>query len=286
MDKFVTGSQCDMFLPTLNLDEAEARAIALLCEHCPDAGFYVAFSGGKDSIVIKKLCQLAGVKFDAHYNNTTIDPPELVRFIKRHHADVGWNNPELPMMKGVAEFPKIPPTRAGRWCCEIWKEGGGEGRVTVIGVRASESPGRARRWSEVSQDKYKNVAICPIVYWSTEMVWEFIAKHKLPYCELYDQGFTRLGCVGCPLGSKDNQAKEFARWPRYEANWKKAIIANWEKWHAVPREKDGLPRYHAKFKSGEELWEWWRNYKAPADPLYEDCQSGLLWTNQPEDDIS
>ena len=48
----------------------------------PPDGYYVAFSGGKDSQCIYHLCQIAGVKFDAHYAITSVDPPELVRFIR------------------------------------------------------------------------------------------------------------------------------------------------------------------------------------------------------------
>lgn len=50
----------------------------------PEDGYYLAFSGGKDSVVIKRLAEMANVKFDAHYNITSVDPPELVKFIKRH----------------------------------------------------------------------------------------------------------------------------------------------------------------------------------------------------------
>ena len=46
---------------------------------CEDAGYWLAFSGGKDSIVLHRLAEMAGVKFDAHYGLTTIDPPELVQ---------------------------------------------------------------------------------------------------------------------------------------------------------------------------------------------------------------
>ena len=64
----------------------------------------------------KALAQLAGVKFESEYNSTTIDPPELIRFLKQHHADVPWNLPEHGnMMTRVATAPKVPPTRAGRW---------------------------------------------------------------------------------------------------------------------------------------------------------------------------
>lgn len=51
-------------------------------------GFFVAFSGGKDSQVLLKLTELASVKFTAEYRLTTIDPPENVRFIKEHYPSV------------------------------------------------------------------------------------------------------------------------------------------------------------------------------------------------------
>ena len=59
----------------------------------PSEGYYLAFSGGKDSVVIKALADMAGVKYDAHYNVTSVDPPELVRFIKEKYPDVMWEYP-------------------------------------------------------------------------------------------------------------------------------------------------------------------------------------------------
>lgn len=268
-----------------SLESKVDRAIAILrcCVPPTPEGYYLAFSGGKDSCVVKRLCEMAGVSFDAHYNNTTIDPPELVRFIKREHPDVRWNMPEMAMLKMVATAPKIPPTRRGRWCCEEYKERGGDGRVRVMGVRAAESAGRAKRWSEVAADTNGELVICPIVHWSDADVWQFLKAYDTPYCSLYDEGWTRLGCVGCPLATAANQTREFERWPGFERAWKKAVIANWEKWKDVPNTKTGKPRYHAKFRSGEDFWQWWRTARAP-DYFREDCQSGLLWTNQPGDE--
>lgn len=265
----------------------EARAIALLQAHTPAEGYYVAFSGGKDSCAVKALCQMAGVKFDAWYNNTTIDPPELVRFIKEHHKDVRWNMPKMAMMAKVAGKPGLPPTRGMRWCCAEYKELGGKNRhVKVMGVRSAESPGRKVNWQEVAVDMHNEKTICPIVFWSDANVWEFLKSHSIPYCSLYDEGWTRLGCVGCPLATKANQAREFARWPAYERNWKKAIIANWEKYHDKLKKRGkgrGQPYYHAKFKSGEDMWQWWLTARRP-DYFREDCQGGIIWTNQPLDD--
>lgn len=54
----------------------------------PKDGYFLAFSGGKDSQCIYHLAKMAGVKFDAHYHVTSVDPPELVQFIKAQYPDV------------------------------------------------------------------------------------------------------------------------------------------------------------------------------------------------------
>ena len=257
------------------------RAIALLKASEPEDGYYLAYSGGKDSDAIKKLCQLAGVSFEAWYNQTTIDPPEVVRYIKTQ-PDVKWNIPEHGnMMMRVSEKNAAPPTRMMRWCCEEYKEHGGHGRTKVMGVRAAESPKRAKRWSEIAQDQYRNVVICPIVLWSDDQLWEFLRAYEVKYCSLYDEGWTRLGCVGCPLNNK-SRLLEFKRWPAFEINWKKAIIANWTKYHAAKRD-NGKPYFHTRFATGEDMWKWWMQEKR-GDVLRDDCQSMLLWTNEPPSD--
>ena len=108
----------------------------------PTEGYYLAFSGGKDSCVLKALADMAGVKYDAHYQVTSVDPPELVRFIRQQHPDVAFNVPHKPIYNEKREIigeyavtmwnliPKkgIPPTRQQRYCCAELKEGFGKGR--------------------------------------------------------------------------------------------------------------------------------------------------------------
>ena len=82
----------------------------------PEEGYYVADSGGKDSTCVVKLCEMAGVKFDAHYNATTIDPPQLVRFIRKHHPETEIEKPEYTMRELIVK-KQMPPTRLMRYCC-------------------------------------------------------------------------------------------------------------------------------------------------------------------------
>lgn len=110
-------------------------------------GYHLAFSGGKDSCVIKALADMAKVKYRAVYRVTGIDPPELFQFIKQHHPDVELEYPRYDDGKRVTMWNLIakkmmPPTRLARYCCQYLKESSGDGCMTITGVRWDESTNR------------------------------------------------------------------------------------------------------------------------------------------------
>lgn len=195
------------------------RACECLRQMEPDEGYYVAFSGGKDSIVILDIVRRSGVKHDAHYNLTTCDPPELVQFIKREYPDVHWNRPKETMWQLVSH--RGLPTRTGRYCCAALKEGGGAGRIVVTGIRTAESPRRAkRRQFEACLRGKRKWYLHIIKDWTDADVWRYIRNRELAYPKLYDEGWKRLGCVICPNNRK--VAKSVAQWPRVWQAMKRA----------------------------------------------------------------
>lgn len=111
------------------IDKVE-KAIKRLQLYEPKEGYWLCFSGGKDSVVIKALADMAGVKYDAHYRVTSVDPPELVRFIKKEYPEVEFDYPRdkdgnrITMWTLIPER-KMPPTRVARYCCAVLKESGG-----------------------------------------------------------------------------------------------------------------------------------------------------------------
>ena len=98
-----------------------ADAINLLKAHEPPEGYYLCFSGGKDSVVIHELAKRAGVKFEAYHNVTTVEPPELMRFIRDNYPDVINEHPPMTMAQLIVK-KKMPPTQIFRFCCSYLKE--------------------------------------------------------------------------------------------------------------------------------------------------------------------
>jgi len=249
-------------------------------------GYYLAFSGGKDSSVIKKLAEMSGVKFEAHYTLTSVDPPELVRFIKDEQPDVvidiprypdNYKNPKLAgkqiTMWNLIPEKRMPPTRIVRYCCSELKESRGEGRFVVTGVRKQESAKRSMRGGlELAEKKSHRMEnydpdnpdegmihncmkwarkhLNPIIDWTTDEVWEFIREYNVPYCKLYDEGFKRLGCIGCPMGTIKAREQEFERYPTY----KRAYTRAFQKMIDV-RKDEGLDIMD--WNNADDVNKWW-----------------------------
>lgn len=131
----------------MTLKEKEAKAIEALKMFEPDdEPYYLCYSGGKDSDCIRILAQLAGVKHEIHHNLTTVDAPETIQYIKTipnvqidkaRRADGSHQT-----MWNLIPEKLMPPTRRVRYCCEVLKEQGGDGRLKVTGVRWDESKNR------------------------------------------------------------------------------------------------------------------------------------------------
>lgn len=213
----------------------------------PENGFYLAFSGGKDSQALYHIAVMAGIKFKAHMNLTSVDPPEVIRFVKQQYPDVELIKPKMSIYN-MALKKHILPTRIFRWCCAEFKEMSGAGKVTLIGIRKAESARRNKReeistqikgkrveetfdqWSE-HQEKMvtcvggkDKILVSPIINWTEQDVWEFLNDVvKVPHCELYDEGYTRIGCICCPISQKRQKLREIKHYPHVKRRWIQTI---------------------------------------------------------------
>ena len=212
----------------------------------PENGFYNTFSGGKDSQVLYHLVRLAGVKHKTRMNLTSVDPPEVIRFIRTQYPDVELIKPKVSIYE-MAKKKHILPARNIRWCCAEFKETGGVGKVTLIGIRKEESARRAKRgeisisikgkrteenfdqWSEHEEQMVAcvggkdKILVSPILYWTERDVWEFLNANSIPHCKLYDEGSTRIGCLCCPMSNYKQKLINIREYPHVKRGWLKAI---------------------------------------------------------------
>ena len=244
------------------------------------------YSGGKDSDVMLELFRRSGIPFEVHNSHTTADAPQTVRHIRetfrRMELDGISCEIEMPAYKGEQTsmwklIPQklMPPTRVVRYCCEILKETGCVNRFISTGVRWAESPKRKkrgeferlgekesetfssvvlmndndsrRRVTELCMQKHKMV-VNPIIDWTDADIWDYINSKHIETCELYNMGYERVGCIGCPMAGK-RRWKEFADFPQY----KKLYV------HAFDRMLEERQRRgkDSKWKTGEEVFLWW-----------------------------
>ena len=274
------------------------KAILRLKTYEPPEGYYLCFSGGKDSVVIKALADMAGVKYDAHYRVTSVDSPELVRFIKKEYPDVEFEYPRdndgnRITMWNLIPRKQMPPTRLARYCCAYLKETGGGGRLIITGVRWDESDRRKhshgevtimnKKAKEIAEQEYSHISykvtpqggialpldnrenaqmveqcyrtrktsVNPIVDWTDAEVWEFIHEYSVPYCDLYDRGYKRLGCICCPMAGSKGMKKELEAYPKY----RKLYVMAFEKMLQANKEKGIVSKRN--WRTGEDVMQWW-----------------------------
>lgn len=247
------------------------RAERLALEYDAEDGFYNTFSGGKDSQALFYIVKMAKVKFKTHMSLTSVDPADVIRFVKREYPSVVRHKPKMSMFADAVE-KQILPTMRVRWCCADFKESAGAGKVTLIGIRAQESNRRAKRnevevsnrtfsgnlsqfftWSEsekekkmkklkrkLNEDEFSvstdnevhcingkdSILISPIFHWTEHDVWYFLNEIiHAPHCSLYDEGYTRIGCILCPMATPKSKRRDVERFPHVKRGWIKAIKA-------------------------------------------------------------
>lgn len=253
------------------LQQGEQLAISMN----PNHGYWLGFSGGKDSVVLLSLAKLAGVKFHAEYNVVGNDAPSTIYFIRENFPEVHFWHPKEKFIPLVRK--KGLPTMQRRFCCERTKEAGGKGEVVLTGVRAEESRKRAayseieifsRRKEHEGKDRARNVEwlkevehqcikgqdrvlVRPLLGWTENDIWEYTQKYKLPVNPNY-ASCGRVGCMFCPFAPKEQIEHYEQTYPGFARAVMDALHVYWDKYDT-----------HL-FPSPEVYYQWWKSKKSAA----------------------
>ena len=256
-----------------------------------DEPYYLCYSGGKDSDCIRILAQLAGVKHELHHNLTTVDAPETVQYVKSIPGIIiekpeltMWQLIEkklMPPTRLVRYCCSELKERGGKGRLKItgvrWEESGNRaesaGVVKVIGkpkkmqkeaendevdYRINRANGlvmnnddaKTRRFVEKCY-RTTSTMVNPIVDWTDDDVWGFLRHYGCESYPLYQCGKHRIGCIGCPMASKNQRKRELVMYPTY----KRAYLRAFDKM-LKRREECGLETPE-KWSTPEMVMAWW-----------------------------
>jgi phosphoadenosine phosphosulfate reductase len=178
----------------------------------------------------------------------------------------------------------FPPTKLARYCCQHFKERRFDNQHLLFGIRWEESARRKTRglhealasrkaaklvYQDENDDSRKLLEIChmhgriatnPIIDWTHRDIWDYIHENGIKMNPLYERGFDRVGCIGCPMATMNTRIREFKAYPAYERAYLRAFAKMLE-----VRKRKG--RDSRLWKDAESVMRWWMDAKYDPDQL-------------------
>lgn len=253
--------------------------------------YWLCYSGGKDSDCIRILAELSGVPYDIEHNLTTVDAPETIRYVKsvpgvhiNRPKETMWQlivRKKIPPSRIMRYCCEVLKEHGGKGRLKITGVRKAEsvrrcknrGIINIAGKEATvrktademgadysiSSEGglilnydnaEARRMVEYCY-RTTMTLVNPIIDWTDDDVWQFLRHYGCTSNPLYQCGYKRIGCIGCPMQGFRGMKADFVRYPKY----RRAYVRAFDKM-VIEREKAGLGG-RLKWFNGEDVMRWW-----------------------------
>lgn len=195
--------------------------------------FHVAFSGGKDSVVLLDLVKKALPKdeFVVVFGDTQMEFPDTYYIIDK--IEEQCKNESIRFLRGKSHIEAKEswltfglPSRILRWCCYVHKSvpqalalrdefGQYDTGLVYVGVREHESFQRSEYNYESYGKKIKGqYSHNSILEWTSAEVWLYVYYYELLVNEAYKKGNQRVGCILCPMSAKTDYVKGISYFDR------------------------------------------------------------------------
>ncbi len=195
----------------LDFEGKSAEEVINWASNCFDNKLTLAFSGqAEDCVILDMFHKIRGKDIDVfmldtgRINNEVYDLVEEIR--SKYGLQVKSCTPDSKEVEnmvqkyGVNLFYKSPEYRI--ICCSVRKVNVlkrvlGEYDAWISGVRRAQIATRSNTRKVQIDSQFNLVKVSPIADWTWKQVWDYVRSNKIPYCSLYDKGYTSIGCAPC-----------------------------------------------------------------------------------------
>ena len=147
--------------------------------------------------LIDRVREHYGIKVDVFYP----DRDELAQMVGRHGVNPFYRSVSLRML--CCGIRKVEPLKRALNGLDAW----------ITGLRRAQSGTRASIGKiEVDASHGGIIKVNPLADWTQEQVWDYIRSRGVPYNELYDKGYTSIGCVPCTRPTRPGEDPRAGRW--------------------------------------------------------------------------
>jgi len=244
--------------------------------------FHVAFSGGKDSIVLLDLVKKALPKdeFVVVFGDTQMEFPDTYDVVDKVEAqckDEGIRFYRAKSHMNIFDSWKqfAPPSRVLRWCCSVHKstpqviklrevlDKEDYSGLAFVGVRAAESVRRSEYDFESNGMKQKGQRSAnPILDWTSCEIWLYTYANHLVVNKAYTMGSQRVGCLCCPMGGSKADYFQYSNYQSEIDSFAQIIIDSNGRKHVADKEYISNGGWNAR-KNGVNLTD--------IDIIYKEC---------------
>lgn len=127
------------------------------------------------------------------------DAQRVEEMVRRHGINLFYQSVEL--RKLCCHVRKVEPLERALAGLSAW----------ITGLRREQSEYRAAL-PKLEQEASGRLKINPLADWSTEQVWRYIRRRKLPYNKLHDRNYPSIGCAPCTRAVAPGEHPRAGRW--------------------------------------------------------------------------
>lgn len=140
-------------------------------------------------------------RYDIKIDVIVPDTARVQAMVRQHGMNLFYRHQTLRML--CCHIRKVEPLQRALADLDGW----------ITGLRRDQGGERTNAPKVHLDDAHGGIVkVNPLVDWTKERVWDYIRSHKLPYNELYNQGYTSIGCGPCTRAVTPGEDERAGRW--------------------------------------------------------------------------